>query len=157
MHQRALLPIVLAACLLAASAGTADAQPARRAAAPAKSTATAAPASDETRSLLNQMADHQKWVGEQVWNIKEGVDAVPGLVADLKDQVTATQEQVDKARAEVKGLYVELSSLRQQLTQLKDDLASVNDNVSGFRTFAGFFIAAMLLLLVVIFAMVVRR
>ncbi|MCW5890946.1 MAG: hypothetical protein KIT14_10375 [bacterium] len=157
MHRRGSLPIVLVACLLlAASAGTADAQTARRAAATtAKPAPTAAPSPEQR--LLTQMADHQKWVGEQVWGIKEGVDAVPGLVADMKDQITANQEQITKAREEVKGLYVELSSLRQQLAQLRDDVASVNDNVSGFRTFAGFFIAAMLLLLVVIFAMVVRR
>lgn len=152
MQRRALLPIVLVAGVLLAGSVGAQTPPPKR-----TSAKTPAATSAQTQSLLNQMADHQKWVGEQVWNIKEGVDAVPGLIAQLKDQVTATQEQITKTREEVKGLYVELSSLRQQLAELKTDVASVDGNVSGFRTFAGFFIAAMLLLLVVIFAMVVRR
>ena len=36
-------------------------------------------------------------------------------------------------------------------------LAGVNSNVSGFRTYSGFFIAVMILLLAVIFVLTIRR
>lgn len=123
-------------------------------AAPAASRRSAA---DEQRSLLNQMAEAQKWAGEQLWHIRRGLDEVPGLVNQLKDADAARQSEVDKLRDEVKGLYVETSSLRQQLDELKTQIGGVNDNVSAFRTFAGFFIAVMILLLAVIFVMTVRR
>src|SRR5262245_43282054 len=100
-------------------------------------------AADEQRSLLNQLAEAQKWAGEQLWQVKEGMDAVPGMINELKDTSTARQEEVQKLREEVKGLYVETSSLRQQLEELRTDIGGVDANVSGFRTFSGFFIAVM--------------
>ena len=118
---------------------------------------SAAAARAATDDLLRQLADAQKWAGEQIWHVKEGVDAVPGLINELKDQNTARQEEVQKLRDEVKGLYVETSSLRQQLDELKGDIGGVNANVSAFRTFSGFFIAVMILLLAVIFVMSIRR
>ena|SRR6516164_8171754 len=114
-------------------------------------------AADEQRALLNQMAEAQKWAGEQLWHVKEGVDAVPGQINELKDALAARDEEIQKMRDEVKGLYVETSSLRQQLEELKNDIGGVNANVSGFRTFSGFFIAVMILLLAVIFIMTIRR
>jgi peptidoglycan hydrolase CwlO-like protein len=122
---------------------------------PAPNAAAAARAA--TDDLLRQLADAQKWAGEQIWHVKEGVDAVPGLINELKDQNNARQEEVQKLRDEVKGLYVETSSLRQQLDELKGDIGGVNANVSAFRTFSGFFIAVMILLLAVIFVMSIRR
>jgi hypothetical protein len=103
------------------------------------------------------MAEAQKWAGEQLWHVKEGIDGVPGMINELKDANAARGEEVQKMRDEVKGLYVETSSLRQQLEELKTDISGVNANVSGFRTFSGFFIAVMILLLAVIFIMTIRR
>jgi len=117
----------------------------------------AARAADEQRTLLNQLAEAQKWAGEQLWHVKEGIDSVPGLINQLKDANSARDEEVQKLRDEVKGLYVETSSLRQQLEELKADIGGVNANVSGFRTFSGFFIAVMIMLLAVIFVMTIRR
>src|SRR5215475_5887100 len=114
-------------------------------------------AADEQRALLNQMAEAQKWAGEQLWHVKEGIDAVPGMISELKDANAARDADVQKLRDEVKGLYVETSSLRQELEELKNDIGGVNANVSGFRTFSGFFIAVMILLLAVIFVMTIRR
>jgi hypothetical protein len=114
-------------------------------------------AADDQRALLNQMAEAQKWVGEQLWHVKEGIDGVPGMINELKDANAARDEEVQKMRDEVKGLYVETSSLRQQLEELKTDISGVNANVSGFRTFSGFFIAVMIVLLAVIFIMTIRR
>ena len=122
---------------------------------PAPNTAAATRAA--TDDLLRQLADAQKWAGEQIWHVKEGVDAIPGLINELKDQNAAREEEVQKLRDEVKGLYVETSSLRQQLDELKGDIGGVNANVSAFRTFSGFFIAVMILLLAVIFVMSIRR
>jgi hypothetical protein len=113
--------------------------------------------SDEQRTLLNQMAEAQKWAGEQLWHVKEAIDGVPGMINELKDANNARADEVQKLRDEVKGLYVETSSLRQQLEELKNDIGGVNANVSGFRTFSGFFIAVMILLLAVIFLMTIRR
>jgi hypothetical protein len=114
-------------------------------------------AADEQRALLNQMAEAQKWSGEQLWHVKEQIDALPGLVSEIKDANVSRDAEVQKLRDEVKGLYVETSSLRQQLDELKSDIGGVNANVSGFRTFSGFFIAAMILLMAVIFIMTIRR
>jgi septal ring factor EnvC (AmiA/AmiB activator) len=142
--------LVLALVLLAGPAAFAADSP--QSPAPARRTAA-----DEQRSLLNQMAEWQQWTGEQIWHIRRGIDEVPDLVNQLKDADAARQSEVDKLRDEVKGLYVETSSLRQQLDELKTEIAGVNDNVSGFRTFAGFFIAVMILLLAIVFVMTVRR
>ena len=57
----------------------------------------------------------------------------------------------------MKGLYVELSGVKQQIDGLKEDVGGVNSNVSAFRTFSGFFIALMILLLAVIFVLTIRR
>ena len=89
--------------------------------------------------------------------MKEGLDGLPAMINELKDANAAREEEVQKMREEVKGLYVETSSLRQQLDELKTDIGGVNANVSGFRTFSGFFIAVMILLLAVIFIMTIRR
>ena len=115
------------------------------------------PVADEQRALLNQMAEAQKWAGEQLWHMKEALDTVPGMINELKDASTAREEETQKLRDEVKGLYVETSSLRQQLDELKSDIGGVNANISGFRTFSGFFIAVMILLLAVIFILTIRR
>ena len=114
-------------------------------------------AADEQRALLNQLADAQKWAGEQLWHVKEGIDGLPALINGLKDANAARDEEVQKMREEVKGLYVETSSLRQQLDELKTDIGGVNANVSAFRTFSCFFIAVMILLLAVIFIMTIPR
>ena len=114
-------------------------------------------AADDQRALLNQMAEAQKWAGEQLWHVKEGIDAVPGMINELKDANAARDEEVQKTRDEVKGLYVESSGVKQQIDSLKDDIGGVNSNVSGFRTYSGFFIAVMILLLAVIFIMTIRR
>lgn len=107
--------------------------------------------------LLRQLADAQKWAGEQVWHVKEAVDALPGKFAEIQDGHADLHDDVDKLREEVKGLYVELSSLRQQLEAIRGDVGGVDSNVSAFRTFSGFFIAAMILLLAVIAVMTIRR
>jgi peptidoglycan hydrolase CwlO-like protein len=108
-------------------------------------------------AMLRQLADAQKWAGEQIWATKDAVDQLPDKFGEVKDKIDANQAEVDKLRDEVKGLYVEISSLRQQMDELKTDVGSVDANVSGFRAFSGFFIAAMLLLLVIVTAMVIRR
>ncbi len=127
------------------------------AALPAQTAAQRRSAADEQRSLLNQMAEAQKWAGEQLWHMKQQIDTVPSMINELKDAAASREAELQKLREEVKGLYVETSSLRQQLDELKDEIGGVNANVSGFRTFSGFFIAAMILLLAVIFIMTIRR
>jgi peptidoglycan hydrolase CwlO-like protein len=102
----------------------------------------------ETDAFLKQMGDAQKWMGEEVWKIKDKVDALPGVIAEAKDANTATQEDVGKLREEVKGLYVELSTLKQQIEDLKDDITGVNTNVSSFRTSSGIFLAVVMLTVV---------
>jgi hypothetical protein len=144
-------PVFLLALCLVGSALAAEPVPT-----PATAAARRSPA-DELRPLLNQMVEAQKWESEQIWHIRRGIDAVPDLVNELKEADASRQSEVDKLRDEVKGLYVETSSLRQQLDELKTEISGVNDNVSGFRTFGGFFIAVMILLLSIVFVMTVRR
>ena len=102
----------------------------------------------ENESFLRQMGDAQKWMGEEVWKIKDKVDALPGIIAETKEDHAAVQEEVDKLREEVKGLYVEISSVKQQIDEVKTDIAGVNTNVSSFRTSSGIFLAVVMLAVV---------
>ena len=122
----------------------------------ARAAATPTPGVDQ-QATLKQMTEAQKWMGEEIWKIKEQVEALPGIIAEAKEGHTATQEEVGKLRDEVKGLYVELSTVKQQIEALKGDIGSVNTNVSGFRTYSGFFLALMLLMVAVMFVMTIRR
>lgn len=148
--------------LLLATSGVAQGQTQSGTARKPRATATTNPApptadTEEVKDLLRQLADAQKWAGEQVWHVKESVDAMPGKFADIEEGHADLHADVNKLREEVKGLYVELSSLRQQLEAVRGDVGGVDSNVSAFRTFSGFFIAAMILLLAVIAVMTIRR
>jgi septal ring factor EnvC (AmiA/AmiB activator) len=132
----------------------AGAQPARPAAAPAVK-APAPP--DEHRALLHQLAEAQRALGDQLQQLRARVDGLHDTLASAADARTTLDEEVKAMRDEVKGLYWESSQVKQQIDALKEDLAGVNGNVSNFRTFSGFFIAVMILLLAVIFVMTIRR
>ncbi|MFN8543703.1 MAG: hypothetical protein U0807_05805 [Candidatus Binatia bacterium] len=108
-------------------------------------------------ALLRQMAEAQRTLGEQVQGISDRVDAITERLAERKDDTAGVEQEVKALREEVKGLYVEDSTLKQQIDSLREDVQTVNSNVSGFRTFSGFFIALMLAGLVVIFVLTVRR
>ncbi|HLK12315.1 MAG TPA: hypothetical protein VKW76_13125 [Candidatus Binatia bacterium] len=111
----------------------------------------------EDRALLRQIAEAQRTLGEQIQQLKERVDALGSAVAARNDDSTGLEQEVKSLRDEVKGLYVESSAVRQQIDGVKEDVHGVDSNVSGFRTFSGFFIAAMVLLLAVIFVLTIRR
>ena len=113
--------------------------------------------SSDDRALLRQLADAQRGLGSQVQQLADHLQSLQGDLAAGKDDDTATQAEVKALREEVKGLYVEISGVKQQIEDVRTDVGGVNSNVSAFRTFSGFFIAAMILLLAVIFAMTVRR
>src|SRR4029453_19571727 len=102
MAQRGRL-LVLGFLVLASSAAFAQQPPAVRKA-----------GADEQRSLLNQLAEAQKWAGEQLWHMKEAIDSVPGMINELKEANGAREDEVQKLREEGKGLYVETSSLGKQ-------------------------------------------
>jgi septal ring factor EnvC (AmiA/AmiB activator) len=139
---------LLAACVLLLAG--------RAHAAPARAVPPSAP-SAEDRALLRQLADAQRALGEQLQEVKDAVEAIHNDVAAQKDQEDGTEQEVKALRDEVKGLYVESSGVKQQIDALKDDVAGVNSNVSAFRTYSGFFIAVMILLLAVIFVLTIRR
>jgi septal ring factor EnvC (AmiA/AmiB activator) len=155
---------VLAACLLLLAARAQAEEPeaptpphrARPAASGARPTAPSPQAAEE-RALLRQLADAQRALGEQLREMKDAVDAIHNDVAAQKDQEDGTEQEVKALRDEVKGLYVESSTVKQQIDALKDDIGAVNSNVSAFRTYSGFFIAVMILLLAVIFVLTIRR
>jgi peptidoglycan hydrolase CwlO-like protein len=106
----------------------------------------AAARNDETQAFLRQMGDAQKWMGEELWKLKEKVDDLPGIIAEAKDGQTATQEEIDKLRDEVKGLYVELSTVKQQIDEAKADVQGVNQNLTSFRNSSGLFLAVVLVM-----------
>ena len=116
-----------------------------------------APRSDEDHALLNQLAEAQRALGDQLQQLRERVDGLHDTLAAGDDARNALDEEVKAMRDEVKGLYWESSQVKQQIDSLKEDVAGVNDNVSNFRTFSGFFIAVMILLLAVIFVLTLRR
>jgi peptidoglycan hydrolase CwlO-like protein len=129
----------LAAALVLALAGSV-------AAAKPVAPAPAAARNDETQAFLRQMGDAQKWMGEELWKLKEKVDDLPGIIAEAKDGQTATQEEIDKLRDEVKGLYVELSTVKQQIEASKGDVQAVNQNLTSFRNSSGIFLAVVLVM-----------
>ena len=143
-----LRPVLLAAAValvLAGSGETAAPPPTTLIAAAHPPVTTPDRNAQETDAFLKQMGDAQKWMGEEVWKIKDKVDALPGIIAEAREGDTATQEEVAKLREEVKGLYVELSTLKQQIEDLKGEIAGVNTNVSSFRTSSGIFLAVVML------------
>src|SRR5262249_6133468 len=123
----------------------------------AQKSTPASRAADEQRALLNQMAEAQKWAGEQLWHMKEGIDAVPGMISELKDANVARDADVQKLQDEGKGLYVGPSSLRQGVEGRKNDHGGVNPNLAGFRPFSGLFNPVMILVPAVILIMAIRR
>lgn len=122
--------------------------------APAKG---AAAAGTEDRNLLHQLSDAQRALGEQVQQLRDRVEAIQGQLSGDRDQQQAAEQEVKGLREEVKGLYVELSGVKEKIDAVKNDVAGVNSNVSAFRTFSGFFIALMILLMAVIFVLTIRR
>ena len=119
--------------------------------------AAAAAEAAEDRTLLHQLADAPRALGDQVQQLKESLDGVRGDVAKCNEAQASHDQEAKAMREEVKGLYWESSTVKQQIDALKDDISAVNSNVSNFRTFSGFFIALMILLLAVIFVMTIRR
>ena len=128
----------LAAAVMLVLAGSAGAAPPKQTPPPA--------ASKETEAFLRQMGDAQKWIGEELWRVKEKVEALPGIIAESEENHAAAQEQIDKLRDEVKGLYVEFSSVKEQFEELKTEIAGVNDNVTSFRNSSGVFLALVLVM-----------
>ncbi len=112
---------------------------------------------EETQAFLRQMGEAQKWMGEEIWKVKDELDQLPGVIAEAKEGDAATQEELGKMREEVKGLYVELSTAKQQIADLKDDVAGVNSNISAFRTSGGIFLAAVVLMVVISTAVQILR
>jgi hypothetical protein len=130
--------VLLAAAVMLVLAGSAGAAPPKPAASP--------DSSKETEAFLRQMGDAQKWMGEELWRVKDKVEALPGLIAQCEEGHTAAHEELDKLRGEVKGLYVEISGVKQQFEELKTDIAGVNDNVTSFRNSSGVFLALVLVM-----------
>src|SRR5438132_1496946 len=153
----ALLALVLLAGATAAQEESPRVRGRRARPAPAARAAASDAQRAEERTLLYQLADAQRSLGEQIQQLKDRLDTLHGELASGQDQDSALEQEIKAARDEIKGLYVESSSVKQQIDALKDDIASVNSNVSGFRTFSGFFIATMILLLAVIFVLTIRR
>ena len=129
---------------------------ARPTAASQRAAAVAAEAAED-RALLHQLADAQRALGDQVQQLKEALDGLRGEVGKCNEAQASHDQEAKAMREEVKGLYWESSTVKQQIDALKDDISAVNSNVSNFRTFSGFFIALMILLLAVIFVMTIRR
>ena len=111
----------------------------------------------QDRALLRQLADAQRALGDEMQQLKDRLQALHDDLAAQKDDESGTAQEVKALRDEVKGLYVESSTVREHIDALKDDIGSVNSNVSAFRTYSGFFIAVMILLLAVIFVLTIRR
>jgi peptidoglycan hydrolase CwlO-like protein len=120
-----------------------------------RSTAAAAPAIDP--ALLRQIADAQRGLGAQVQALKDKVDDLDGSLSGAKDERSGIRDDVKQLRDEVKGLYVEISGVKQQIDEAKARVDEVDSNVSSFRTFAGFFIALILLGIIINLGLGIRR
>jgi chromosome segregation ATPase len=140
------------------AAGQEDATPkgARRAAASAAASAASKQAASD-RALLHQIAEAQRSLGDEVQRLKERLEEAHNTLGGMWEQHVAHEGEMKAMREEVKGLYVESSAVKQAIDALKEDIQAVDSNVSGFRTFSGFFIAVMILLLAVISVLTIRR
>lgn len=145
--------LMLLACLVLAGAAGAQDEEARPRAA---RVAAAKPATDNA-AFFRQLAEAQRGLSDQMQQLKDRMDWFHGELTAQQDRLAAVEQEVKGMRDEVKGLYVESSTVKQAIDGVKDDIASVNANVSGFRTYSGFFIAVMILLLAVIFVLSIRR
>ena len=150
--------LVLAAGLALALAGGATGQE-EEPAKPRGAAARAAPAkpSVDIAAFLKQLSEAQRSLSEQMQQQKERMDWFHGELTAQQDRLAAIEQELKAMRDEVKGLYVESSAVKQAIDGVKEDIGSVNSNVSGFRTYSGFFIAVMILLLAVIFVLSIRR
>ena len=142
---------------LAAPARATDAAPQGEGRPAARAAATSGKPSAEDRAFLLQLGEAQQALSEQLEQLKERIDWLYYEVTLRRDEHNGIDQEVKAMRDEVKGLYVESSSVKQAIDALKGDVGGVNSNVSAFRTFSGLFIALMILLLAVIFAMTIRR
>ena len=153
----------LVAFLLLVTGGVAHPQeesesaPARRGRTSVSRSSAQNPQAAQDRALLRQLADAQRALGEEMQQLKDRVETLHDEIATQKDEENGTGQDVKALREEVKGLYVESRTVREHIDALKDDIQSVNSNVSAFRTYSGFFIAVMILLLAVIFVLTIRR
>jgi septal ring factor EnvC (AmiA/AmiB activator) len=111
----------------------------------------------DDRAFLRQLADAQRGLSEGVQQLRERLDALTSSLAERKDDHASVEQDVRALRDEVKGLYVESASVKQQIETLREDVGRTNSNISGFRSLAGFFLAAMLLLIVLILVLTIRR
>lgn len=129
--------------------------------APVKPVAPVVTAPAPDWGLIKQIGEAQRSLGESFQDVKDKVGALEAKLdgaADGANQARdALRDDVKQMRDEVKGLYVEISGVKQQIDDLKTHTDAVDSNVSAFRTFSGFFIAAMLLLLVLNLTLVIRR
>ena len=142
---------------LAAPARATDAAPKAEGRPAARAAAPAGKANAEDRAFLLQLGEAQQALSEQLEQLKERIDWLYYEVTLRRDEHNGIDQEVKAMRDEVKGLYVESSTVKQAIDALKGDVGGVNSNVSAFRTFSGLFIALMILLLAVIFAMTIRR
>jgi chromosome segregation ATPase len=149
--------LLVLALVLALTGGAAAQGKDEPAASGQRGRAAASKQAAEDRAFLNQLAEAQRALGDQLRQLRERIDWLYYEVTLRRDEHAEIQQEVKAMREEVKGLYVENSSLKQQIDALKEDVGGVNSNVSGFRTFSGFFIAVMILLLAVIFVLTIRR
>jgi hypothetical protein len=147
----AVLVAVAAPALATDAAPRAEERPQVRALKPS------ATAGAEDRAFLLQLGEAQQALSEQLEQLKDRIDWLYYEVTLRRDEHTGIDQEVKAMRDEVKGLYVESSTVKQAIEALKGDVSGVNSNVSAFRTFSGLFIALMILLLAVIFAMTIRR
>ena len=153
--------LLVAACivLLAAGLPAQDEEEAPRPhrARPAAPSARASTSISEDRAFLRQLGEAQRALSEQLQQLRERVESLHGELTSREDEDAGAEDEVKALREEVKGLYVEISGVKQQIDSVREDVQGVNSNVQAFRTFSGFFIAAMLLLLSVIFLLTIRR
>ena len=142
---------------LAAPARATDTAPKTEGRLAARAAAPAGKPNAEDRAFLVQLGEAQQALSEQLEQLKERIDWLYYEVTLRRDEHNGIDQEVKAMRDEVKGLYVESSTVKQAIDALKGDVGGVNSNVSAFRTFSGLFIALMILLLAVIFAMTIRR
>src|SRR5436305_95007 len=110
---------LLALALMAGSAGAQEGRRHRGRPAPSARNSATDPQRGEERTLLYQLADAQRSLGEQIQQLKDRLETMHGELATGEDEDSALAGEIKAARDEIKGLYVESSSVKQQIDALK--------------------------------------
>lgn len=113
---------------------------------------------------LNAIAEAQRMLAAEIGQLRDQIKEVERGIADARDDLRqkhdADQALMDLAkgmREEVRGLYVESSGLKGDIAQVGKQVEALDGNLGNFRLSAGFVVAAVIVLQIVLVGLMFRQ